>query len=304
MRVRLPSGWALPWPRSRQDCIAPAAGFALSSSGWLPNSRRKTMNDRDQELQLDDVLLERIVDGAMTPRELRAAVELLDRDSDGWKRCALAFLEGQVLGESLRALGEPAVQEPVGRLRSLDPRPAAAARGPVNRWLRGVAAAATVAAAFAGGWMAHGTRVGMPVQESLARDEGATVAQSENGIGVADVSFPSDPVPTEYRRADLVGRDERPREAAPRAIRTVARLRIGPENAPAEVPVLAGPGITAQWLAEQPPPLSENGQVALERQGYQVAQRRRFVMAILADGRRIAVPIDQVQIQYTGNEAL
>ncbi len=144
----------------------------------------------------------------------------------------------------------------------------------------------------------------MPVRESLAQDAAAPVAQVENGIGVSDVSFPSDPVPTEDRRADLVGRDERPREAAPRAIRTVARLRIGPENAPAEVPVLAGPGITAQWLAERPPPLSENGQVALERQGYQVAQRRRFVMAILPDGRRIAVPIDQVQIQYTGNEAL
>ncbi len=262
------------------------------------------MNDHDQELQLDDVLLERIVDGGMTPRELRAVVALFDRDPDGWKRCALAFLEGQVLGESLRALGEPAAQESVGTLRSLDPRPAAAARGSVNYWLRGAAAAATVAAAFTIGWLAHGTRAGIPARESLARDEGTTRSQADNGLGVANVILPTDPVPAEDRPADLVGRDERPREAAPRAIRTVARLRFGPENAPAEVPVLAGPGITEQWLAEQPPPLSENGQVALERQGYQVAQRRRFVMAILADGRRVAVPIDQVQIDYRGNEPL
>ncbi len=53
------------------------------------------MNDRDQELQLDDVLLERIVDGGMTPRELRAAVELLDRDSDGWKRSRSRFWKGK-----------------------------------------------------------------------------------------------------------------------------------------------------------------------------------------------------------------
>jgi hypothetical protein len=262
------------------------------------------MNDRDRELQLDDVLLERIVDGGMTPRELRAAVEVLDRDPDGWKRCALAFLEGQVLGESLRALGEPAIREPVGTFRSPELRPAAAARRPVDRWLRGAAAAATIAAAFTIGWLAHGTRVDVPARESLARDEDTTRASAEHGNGIASGSLETDSVRAEDRPVDLAGRDERPLETAPRAIRTVARLRIGPENAPAEVPVLAGPGITEQWLAEQPPPLSENGQVALERQGYQVAQRRRFVMAILADGRRIAVPIDQVQIQYTGNEAL
>jgi len=262
------------------------------------------MNDRDQDLHLDDVLFERMVDGGMTPRELKAAVELFDRDHDGWKRCAIAFLEAQVLGESLRAHGEPARQEPAGRLRSLGPRPPAAAWGPVNRWLRGAAAAATVAAAFAVGWMAHGTRVDVPSREALARDEGRTRSHADNGIGVAEVTLPTDQGQVDDRPADLAGRDVRAQEGAPRAIRAVARLRFGPENARAEVPVLAGPGITERWLAEQPPPLSEHGQVALERQGYQVAQRRRFVMAILADGRRVAVPIDQVQIQYTGNEPL
>ena len=35
-RARSPSGWALPWPRSRRDFIAPADGFAPSSPGWPP----------------------------------------------------------------------------------------------------------------------------------------------------------------------------------------------------------------------------------------------------------------------------
>ncbi len=87
-------------------------------------------------------------------------------------------------------------------------------------------------------------------------------------------------------------------------MRAVARLRIGPENAPAEVPILAGPGVTEDWLRHQPPPVSELGQVVFQRHGYQVEQHRRLLTTVLPDGRRLAIPVDEVQIQYTGNEPL
>jgi hypothetical protein len=81
-------------------------------------------------------------------------------------------------------------------------------------------------------------------------------------------------------------------------------IRFGPESSPAEVPVLAGPGITEDWLVQQPPPVSEYGEVVLAREGYQVEQQRRFYTTVLADGRRVAIPVDHVQIRYTGNEPL
>ncbi len=87
-------------------------------------------------------------------------------------------------------------------------------------------------------------------------------------------------------------------------VRTVAHVRVGPENAPAEVPILAGPGVTEEWLRQQPPPVSEHGQVVFQRHGYQVEQHRRFLTTILPDGRRLAIPVDVVRIQYTGNEPL
>ncbi len=87
-------------------------------------------------------------------------------------------------------------------------------------------------------------------------------------------------------------------------IRAVASLHIGTKAAGADVPILAGPGINEQWLKNQPPPVTEYEQVALKRQGYQVDQRRQFFTAVLADGRRVAVPVDQVQIRYTGNDPL
>jgi hypothetical protein len=81
-------------------------------------------------------------------------------------------------------------------------------------------------------------------------------------------------------------------------------VRIGPEGTGATVPILTGPGINGDWLKAQPPPLSEHEQVALQRLGYQVDQRRRLLIATLADGRRVSVPIDQVQVRYTGSNPL
>ena len=75
-----------------------------------------------------------------------------------------------------------------------------------------------------------------------------------------------------------------------------------PSSTGADVPILAGPGINEQWLRNQPPPVTEHGQVALQRQGYQVDQRRQLITTTLPDGRRVTVPIDQVQIRYTGNQ--
>ena len=87
-------------------------------------------------------------------------------------------------------------------------------------------------------------------------------------------------------------------------VRTVARLRVGNDTAGPEVPILAGPGITEEWLRQQPPPVSEHGRIVLQRLGYQVDQRRRLITTVMPDGRRVTVPIDQVSIRYTGSQSL
>jgi hypothetical protein len=84
----------------------------------------------------------------------------------------------------------------------------------------------------------------------------------------------------------------------------VGRVRFGPEGTGAEVPILAGPGIDRGWLAAQPPPVSDYGLAVLQRHGYQVDQRRRLLVGTLGDGRRVTVPVDQVQVLYTGNNPL
>ena len=260
------------------------------------------MNDRDQEPRVDDLLFDRIVDGGMSTNELRIAIRALERAPDGWKRCAAAFLEAQALGESFRALGR--VQKDEAPLPSLRLHPGWSISGPRHRWLRHAAAAAIVAASFAIGWIAHGARPAPTAQELLAVRPVANQTGPVTELANSESHSPSDQAQDEALPEFSGDRDEQGPESPNRAIRTVARIRFGAVDSPAEVPVLAGPGITEEWLARQPPPVSEHGQVVLGRQGYQVDQRRQFITATLADGRRVAVPIDHVRIQFTGNEPL
>jgi hypothetical protein len=260
------------------------------------------MNDRDQDRPVDDLLFDRIVDGGMSALELRIAIQALEREPDGWKRCATAFLEAQALSESFRALGRLQQDEAPSQILRLDPGGGKSGRR--HRWLRHAIAAGIVAASFAIGWIAHGARPAASTQDSLAVRPVANQTQPVNELAVSESRSPSNEAEAGALPEFSGGRDEQAPEAPNRAIRAVARIRFGAGDSPAEVPVLAGPGITEEWLNRQPPPVSEHGQVVLERHGYQVNQRRQFLTATLADGRRVAFPVDHVRIEYTGNEPL
>ena len=49
------------------------------------------MTNIDAINPLDDRLIDQIVDGALTTTELRAAIDHLGRQPDGWRHCAWRF---------------------------------------------------------------------------------------------------------------------------------------------------------------------------------------------------------------------
>jgi hypothetical protein len=243
---------------------------------------------------LNDDLIDQIVDGALTPAQLRGAIDLLDHEPDGWKRCALAFLEAQCWRESFRLVGEPIqLNLPAGTtsLVQNDVHPIRTDR----RWVSRALAASVVAASFALGWLGH------QAHSRPQPDETAVARSVESETKPETSSQPESPPTT-------VGEARRPTHLATvnplEEVTTVARLRVGSANAQTALPILAGPGINTEWLKNQPPAVSEHGLAVLQQHGYQVDQRRRLVSATLADGRRVTVPIDQVQIRYTGNNPL
>jgi hypothetical protein len=261
------------------------------------------MTELDAFPPIDDGFIDRIVDGALTTAELRTAVERLDRDPGGWKRCAVAFLEAQCLREALRLPDEPA------RIAISDRSlPASLLAAPPKRhrpqWLRSALAAGVLVVSFALGWLGHATRPGSSTRTASSQQPGPMVAHKTSEIDTrSEKAREIQTTPSAISDLRPLTGGRAPRKPTPR-ITTVARLRFGRENAQAEVPIVAGPGIDEQWLRCQPPPVSEVDRAIFEHHGYQVDQRRRLLTTITADGRRVAVPVDQVLIRYTGNQSL
>ena len=76
-------------------------------------------------------------------------------------------------------------------------------------------------------------------------------------------------------------------------------MNYGNNDAGAQtVPIISGPGLDDQWLADQPAPLSEYELRRLERLGWQVQQKRQLMKIQLTDGRTLTVPIDSVRYKY------
>jgi hypothetical protein len=55
---------------------------------------------------VDDRLIDRLVDGELEPFRRRAVLEQLESEPDGWRRCALAFLEAQAWRSVLRPVAD------------------------------------------------------------------------------------------------------------------------------------------------------------------------------------------------------
>ena len=251
-------------------------------------------------------LTDRMVDGGLTPAQLRRAVRELDSTPGGWRRCALSFIEAQAWGEAFRHLDGTVLESTRSPGSSDCSAPAMAPTlGPLStssvisrRWIGDALAAGIAIVAFSLGWLVHGVR--NPGQNDRPARPAEVTAKEEPAPdpAVASVTLSS----TDPRESALIS--ALPRDRIP-TVQEVARLRIGNGDPySSEVPILAGSGVDPRWFLQQPPPISDHQRAIWERQGYQLDQRRRVVSIPLGDGRRAAVPVDQVQVRYVGQVSL
>jgi hypothetical protein len=254
------------------------------------------MSDPDPLVPLSDVDLDRIVEGELSPAEWRTALDRLEREPDGWKRCALAFLEAQCWRDSFRAMESHAPTVTDGSSLPRAPSPLRSGRWPLG-WRRVAMAAGIAALFFALGWRAHPDRA--PRRGPGESPALATVKPPPH----TDVAETGD-LPDSIERPSGPTRDVLSQPAPTPPVVTVGRFRVGPSEDGPAVPILAGPGIDEQWVRNQPSPLTEHQQALLEQHGFQVDRRRRLISGTLADGRRVTVPVDQVQLRFTGIDPL
>lgn len=65
------------------------------------------MDHAHEEQLLGEAWLDRLVDGELGAEEERRLLEALDASPQGWKRCALGFLEARAWRSALKGLGTP-----------------------------------------------------------------------------------------------------------------------------------------------------------------------------------------------------
>jgi hypothetical protein len=232
----------------------------------------ETTNPISAEGQLD-----RLVDGELNETDRRELLLQFEREPEGWRRCALAFLEAQCWKQELglmRRSPEAAATEaaPVSA-DAVTVRKASSGRAP---WRQHLATALTMGACFLIalfiGLNFRGINTG-PAHGPENSSAVATKADAPlNGAQSAEEVV-------EIDRAD--GKSE--------------SLHI--PRARHEVPV--------QNVAEQgpdaiPPAVKE----AFQRSGHEVVQERQVVPVQMNNGRQLMVPVDHVQIHYVGRGSL
>lgn len=120
---------------------------------------------------LDDRWIDQLVDGELTQEDRTRVLQALANRPEGWRRCALAFLEAQTWNSCFRELTEHSITP-------TKPDPQTLARADLGRpWVRWVLAAGLLLTTFAAGF---GTGRSLPLG-------GASTAPSASG-GLASVA--------------------------------------------------------------------------------------------------------------------
>lgn len=254
--------------------------------------------DADLELLVDknlDLLVDKnldlLVDGELSEEARRQLLTGLDQTSDGWRRCALAFLEAQDLRVQMKAIVKQ------NDLRKYEAQPAHATGqsahatgvdvvevrprglGPAWRvWRPRFALAASFLIAFS---------LGMLLRSAWLSDSGAAASFAVNG-GTNDSQLVSSAPPDALAGTSKEGESPLHRLK----LRTVGTPEPTEFDWPMYEPAAAPDSVVDGETAVPVELLNE-----LRRQGHDVSQFRNWVPVQLKDGRQGLVPVDQVDVR-------
>jgi hypothetical protein len=231
---------------------------------------------------LNDLDLDLLVDGELDEQRRGELLARLENVPGGWRRCALAFLEAQSWTADLRAIRQESQAAAQASRRGWQVR-----RGP-SRLTSVLAMAASflialgLGAYFRGFWSRPGTTA------DLTQIAGSLPAVRQSGAAVPPAS------------ADTAG------PVSPEVWQTVALPVADGAGGTTEsmpLPARVVDHFDPQWLDSLPPAMPREVISALRASGHEVQQQRQLVPLPLQDGRRLVVPVDQVEVRCVGNSA-
>jgi hypothetical protein len=239
------------------------------------------MIDETKDATTDDErLFDRLADGELDNAGRHALLSRLDEVPGGWRRCALSLLEAQAWRSELRLT---AGRSDVGALQPAN------SRGEQSRSARArrtALLALALVATFSIGRLSH------PLGDSIHDEPSAgalrTVVRHEaDDVKAPDLAAPDSSTPT---------------TELPPGVRLAGILSFqideSGQSREVQVPVLEGPGIDSRWLLEQTPIVRASIVKELERRGHKVEAHRQLLTVGLKDGRKVILPVDQVDVRF------
>ena len=235
------------------------------------------LSDGAQDM-IDDTQLDMLVDGELGDGERRELLSRLEVEPDGWRRCALAFLEAQTWRQAMQSVSGEAVHATAIR----DGR-----RPPWKRFRAVLAMACGLLLALG---------VGAVIGNMFDRDRPIRLTEHVTEAPQVDES-----IDVEQPSVDVVP------EAVPELdipVQYVAIPTRNPANGEADsiqLPVVPQEYLGEGWPYRLPAVLPDDVVHTLERRGHEVVQQRRLVPFQAADGSRVVFPVDEVELLPVGN---
>jgi hypothetical protein len=230
------------------------------------------MND-NQPLS-EDILLDRLVDGELSGNERRQLLESFDKRPEGWRRCALAFLEAQSWREEMGQVARGIVSEtgaPKSPALSVPPS-GKTSWSSIATWL---AMAACLFLAFGLGLM-H-------------RERGPSVAGGSSAPSgqVAKSALPSQPSsPKNSTRGDAV---------------TLFVKDDGGRMQPVRVPLVDASTLDKELGMKFQTGVPDDIRNQLQNDGYAVKSKRQYAPLWLENGRPMILPVEDTNIVPVSN---
>ncbi len=216
-------------------------------------------------------VLDRLVDGELGQRQRHELLAAFDDEPGAWRRCALAFLEAQAWRHELAwVAAEPLLAQ---SRDALAVAPAVSRRRWLGAWL---ALAASLAVGFG-----LGTRFDVSSgRQELAQSPGAETQaggphDSVQQAASDDTDDEGDRVPLEYVTLRPADGDDDAREI--------------------ELPVINN-AEGEQWAAEQSAAANHFVE-ELSNAGLEVTRKQRLWPVDLSDGRRLIVPVEELDVR-------
>jgi hypothetical protein len=211
----------------------------------------------------DDRSFDRLVDGELSEAERRELLAQLDREPGGWRRCALAFLESQSWRQTFGLLAVGGHDDSFPAIeKSIRPRRS-------RRQIQMATLAAMAACFLAAFWI------------------GSTMKQTR--VGRPDI------------QGEIAGNMQRPPERQSPSSPWQAVTVSAPTGSTLNLPARERRRVDPQWLQNLPPSIPSDVLQAFNRTGHQIEQHRELVPVPMNNGRRLVVPVDQVDVHYVGN---